>query len=149
MFDEVPLKAKVESVAGLAKLVQSEYDWALLLYHPTTKKHIFLRGCMSTWIQSVDRNIAECYRECLRRLVERTSLLNDVPWCRMRLTVCDGASANDREVRYFAQEHPTWISSKYVCQIHKEMGVATKTADLADADVSGLLHLVLSLSQIG
>ena len=114
-----------------------------------------LRATAASWIQALDRNTAECYAVCLQRRVGRFDIVAQAanlvhrPWPCLRLTACDEAGANMREERWQEQQLQAWSCAKFLCQIHKAMGIATRTSVPVKHEVSGLLNLVLSIMQVG
>ena len=81
-----------------------------------------LSGELSTWIQAVDRNTAECIHQCLKEVVPRPSAIYEFNR-KVRLVACDDFSGHDRSERYLSFCNPSWATSKIPCQAHKLMVV--------------------------
>jgi hypothetical protein len=148
-YDETPLKLRVESSFGLAKLLQSEFEWVMVVRSTATGKHLVMSAETSTFIQAIDRNTAECLAAATSQIAYRPALVNDIFPSRVRLVTCDDFRANDRCERWHSHTNPGWVTSKLPCQVHKCQGVAAQTNSLLNGDIAGLVNLMLSVSQVG
>lgn len=148
-FDETPLRARVEEDKGVAKLVQSELEWAALVQYLDTGRFVQLRGTLSTWAQAIDRNTAECLQASLEDLVSLPKVVENTFPRRVRIFCADDYSGNNRALRSWNRGNPEWSLLRSVCQVHKSMGVCKQTTNLVQDDITGLLRAMLSISQVG
>ena len=87
--------------------------------------------------------------EGLERIVNIPSLVDATFAHKYRLASVDSAAANDRCENAYLARRQDWASFVSYCQVHKNMTVATRTNEIVNDDLSGLLSAMLCLGQVG
>ena len=151
MYDETPLRMKVENSPGMAKLLQSEFEWAVCLQDVATGAYIISQSWRPTWVQVIDRNTAECLLAATSDIIRRHPMVHEIfkDTPKLLLATTDEYGGNDRCERRRLLNDPEWVTAKLPCLAHKSVTVGAKTNSLVADDVTGLTNFLLSLMHTG
>lgn len=133
--------------ATSAKLVQLEERGGLLVKLGGKFHHVTFS--VPTWISMVDRNTGEVLKHLCDRSALQTRSLEGRFLRAERLSTTDAHAANLRAERTIAFEAPSLAHCHHLCDIHKVSHIAQKVGALVDSDISGLVHMALSLQAGG
>ncbi|CAE7529683.1 unnamed protein product, partial [Symbiodinium sp. CCMP2592] len=147
-YDETPSRIRVPAAAGetttqsrgsdgsgsaskeknaLAKVLQSELQVSVLLQQKPNDESaesgpcFLITGQSPTWLQAIERNTAECLRQCQKALLAVIPKLNAVSATfalPVSMVNTDRFSANYRCERAIQLDHPHFVKCHYGCDHH-------------------------------
>ena len=139
--------------AGTTKFFQSEVAYCLLgkCVEPSSGDPTFfgVHSNAVTYVQALVEKNAAAYKEALGRVCcpSAETLKFPLP---LRLATCDKDASNLKAEREIAQERgDPWAHLAFTCDVHTAAGCHTKVATLVQDEISGILHLALSLCASG
>lgn len=131
-----------DACTGHSKLLNSECAQWLLLR--AGDEYIFVHGELSTTLQTMDHNSAEC----LKAAVDKLGDIDGSERFLRRVRVCttDRASSNLRCERFLMASRPSWTEIHLFCNVHVWARIHTRTFSLHDSAISAMISLSLSLA---
>lgn len=112
---------------GVAKILQSRMEWAMLLRSPDGRL-LTITGGGHTWLQILDTTTGEVLAKAGALRDSTTSFANRFRR-RLRISILDGAGSNDRSERALMQERAeksAWARLPFVCEAHAIFNVHSK-----------------------
>ena len=137
------------NTAGLAcKLLQTKNKYAMLIQHG--QSFLRLLGVCHTPLQVMQRTTGLVLQQCLLQNSGITTKANAFR-TKVRGSCTDKAGSNNlAETSITSSRSTSWVPLHFDCEIHITATTCGRTFQhLAPTDISGLLHLALSLRQAG
>lgn len=146
-------RSVVGSDVGVSKLFQAECMYGMFgkasLHPGAPADAVAIKGMCLTTIQDLERNSAEVYQEALMR-VSCPSTAAAAFLLPTRLATSDKSAANLKAEKALVSERgPCWKGISLTCDMHTAAGCHTKTSVLVAEDITGVLHIALSLCSSG
>jgi len=132
-----------------AKLLQSELTFVLL--YRMAGKYTCLKMRVPVRVQSLQRTTGECVLQALR---EHTPGLLSHPGLphvtrKQRLVVTDRGGGMLRAERAWRERREDVVVLQHTCDIHRCSAIRDKAMTSMESNISGLIHLALSMREAG
>ena len=142
-----------------SKILRVDWQIGWLVHDESLKRHHIFTVNVPTALSCMDRNTAECLTASLQRtysqIPELKSFEDRFP-IQIRMPVIDSFRANLKSERYFehvarctAPDTTQFVSSVYLCDVHKTSNAIKAATSLQDDTMSGLVNLALSMESAG
>ena len=155
-YDETPTRLRVQylgaSESATAKVYQSMFDLALVVFDTNSHKHLLLHGSVPCPLMCVDRGTAETAAHLQRKLersvpdLERVSRLFPI---KISVPTTDRAPAMLLAEKLLQRSDPSWIKCHMTCDVHRASQVQSAAMKLVSGHVSGLIAAALSMHLAG
>ena len=155
-YDETPTKLRVQyegaSESATAKVYQSMFDLAALVYDSKTSRYLLIHGNVPCPLMCVDRGTAETaasVQKHLERSVPELERVSRMFPLKISLPTTDRAPAMLLAEKILQRNDPTWIKCHMTCDVHRASQVQSAAMNLVPGHVSGLIAAALSMHLAG